>query len=401
MPDGSFDPVLLDEIKTLAASLKVAGDDVKKQAETTTIELRNLGKVTDETKESADKALIKQAELEARVREVEQKMIGVGPGSPAHAKSIGEQFVENPEVIEFLARRTRGVVKMSFKAITSVTTDADGSAGDLIRPQRVGGLIVPPMRRMTVRDLLTPGNTTSNAIEYVKETGFTNNAAVVAEGAQKPESTLKFDLVTTTVTTIAHWMHASKQVLDDAAQLRSHIDGRLRYGLAYVEELQLLSGSGSGGNLNGIYTQATAYSAPITLTSPTSIDTLRLAILQSALALYPVTGMVMNPSDWARIELTKTDDGAYLFANPQGIVGPTLWGRPVVETPAMAVDSFLVGAFRMGAQIFDREGADVMVSTEDRDNFIKNMVTILAEERLGLAVYRPEAFIKGDFGLVA
>jgi len=63
----------------------------------------------------------------------------------------------------------------------------------------------------------------------------------------------------------------------------------------------------------------------------------------------------------------------------------------------MTVDKFLTGAFKMGAQIFDREDANVEVSTEDSDNFRKNLVTIRAEERLGLAVYRPEAFIKGDF----
>ena len=146
--------------------------------------------------------------------------------------------------------------------------------------------------------------------------------------------------------------------------------------------------------------QATACSAPITPSAAgnlTKIDILRLAMLQASLAELPATGMAMHPSDWADIELTKTDDGAYLFANPQNVSQPRLWGLPVVATQAMTIDKFLVGAFRLGAQIFDREDANVEISTEDSDNFRKNLVTIRAEERLGLAVYRTEAFTKGDF----
>ena len=105
----------------------------------------------------------------------------------------------------------------------------------------------------------------------------------------------------------------------------------------------------------------------------------------------------MHPTDWASIELLKETSGAYLIGNPQGTLSPTLWGIPIVTTQAIAQDKFLTGAFRLGAQIFDRWDARVEISTEDDQNFRKNLVTILAEERLGLAVYRPEAFIKGDF----
>jgi HK97 family phage major capsid protein len=130
------------------------------------------------------------------------------------------------------------------------------------------------------------------------------------------------------------------------------------------------------------------------------IDTVRLAILQSEVAEFPNTGIVINTIDWGKIELTKDGEGRYIFANVQGNATPTLWGRPVVATNAMTIDKFLTGAFRLGAQVFDREDANVEVSTEDSDNFRKNLVTIRAEERLVLAVYRPQAFIYGDFGQV-
>jgi HK97 family phage major capsid protein len=391
------------EIEALAIDLKKAADDVKKIAETTEAELKNLGKVTGETKEAADKALIKHNELSARLDEIEQKMVR-GKDAPEKKKSLGEMVTDDEQVKALIASPTkRGRATVNVKAIiSSLTTVADGSAGDMIVPQRVDGVVTPAQRRMTIRDLLTPGRTSSNAIQYVKETGFTNAAATVSEtsGAAKPQSNIQFDLVNSAVTTIAHYVRATKQILDDVLQLQSYIDGRLRYGLMYVEEAQLLMGGGTGTDLNGIYTQATAYVAPIAPTmagNMTKIDIIRLALLQAYLAEYPATGIVLHPSDWADIELTKTDNGQYLFTNPQNGNEPRLWRLPVVDTQAMTLDNFLVGAFKLGAQIFDREDANVEISTEDQDNFIKNLVTIRAEERLALAVYRPESFVKGAF----
>lgn len=402
--DAAGVAVLEKQIGDLAVQLKTAADDVKKSAETTQTELKNLGKTTEETKKSADEALVKHNEMSARMTELEQKMTQLKQGGgPERAKSLGQMVTEDEAVKSFLDGSRKGRVSMHVKAIISAaTTVADGSAGDLIVPQRVAGIVATPQRRFTIRDLLTPGRTDKNAIQYVKETGFTNNAATVSEltGALKPQSDIQFDIVTSAVSTIAHWVLATKQILDDVPQLQSYIDGRLRYGLQFVEENQLLNGSGTGTDLNGIYTQATAYSAPIVPSAAgnlTKIDVIRLAILQAFLAEYPANGIVMHPSDWADIELTKTDEGAYLFANPQGGTEPRLWRLPVVETQAMTVDRFLTGAFNLGAQIFDREDANVEISTEDSDNFRKNLVTIRAEERLALAVYRPESFIKGTF----
>jgi len=400
---GAGVAALEKQMGDMAILLKDTADHVKKTAETAQTEMKNLGTLTEETKKSADEALIKHNEISARMTEIEQKMVK-GFDKPERRKSLGQVVTDSDEVKALMANATkRGRATVSVKAIISaLTTDADGSAGDLLIPQRVDGIVAPPTRRMTVRDLLTPGRTAGNAIQYVKETGWTNNAATVSEtsGAAKPQSDIKFDVVNTSVTTIAHWVKATKQILDDVPQLQSYVDGRLRYGLMYVEENQLLNGGGTGTDLNGIYTQASTYSAPISPTMAgnlTKIDVIRLAILQAALAEYPVTGIVMHPSDWTDIELTKTDTGTYLFTNPQNSTEPRLWRLPVVETQAMTLDRFLVGAFKLGAQIFDREDSNVEISTEDQDNFIKNLVTIRAEERLALAVYRPEAFVKGTY----
>jgi len=198
------------------------------------------------------------------------------------------------------------------------------------------------------------------------------------------------------VRTIAHYMKASRQILDDVPMLASMIDGRLRFGLQYVEEQELLFGDGTGQHLFGIVPQATAYAAAFTPSLPTAIDTLRLAALQATLALYPATGYVLHPTDWAKIELTKDTQGRYIVGDPQAQLMKRLWTLPVVDTQTMQAGKFLTGAFKMGAQIFDRMSIEVLVSTENEDDFVRNMITVRAEERLAIAVYRPTAFIYGN-----
>lgn len=377
-------------------------NQVKEIAEKALAEAAKGVGMTDDLKEKADESLLKMNSLTEQVAEIEQKLARGGGTKTTAEKSIGEQFVEDQGVKDWAqSSPSKGKADVRFKAtITSATTDTAGAAGAAVETTRLPGILALPQRRLTVRDLISPGRMDGNALEYVRETGFTNSAAPVAETAAKPESDLKFDLVTTSAKVIAHWMKASRQILDDFSQLRSIIDQRLLYGLAYVEEGQLLNGDGTGQNLHGIIPQATAYAAAFTPDAPTAIDTLRLAQLQAALAEYPATGHVMHPTDWARIELEKDTTGRYIIGNPQGMIGPTLWGLPVVATQAIAVDKFLTGAFRLGAQLFDRWDARVEAGFVN-DDFIKNLVTILAEERLALAVYRPEAFIYGDLGYVA
>ena len=322
-----------------------------------------------------------------------------GLGGIEAPKSMGEQFIES-EGFQSWAKRPSGSFGMDVK---NVITEGDSSAGDLIVPQRVPGIKTNPLRRMTIRDLIAWGRTTSNSVEYVRELVYTNNAAPVSENPSgtKPESNITFEADQAPVVTIAHWIHASKQVLADVPMLQSYIDGRLRAGLKLKEEDQLLNGSGVGLNIDGIYTQATAYSEP-TGANPqaeTLIDRLRLAMLQVALAEYSADGIVLHPTDWANVELTKTSDNAYLWANPRALAGPSLWGLPVVATTAMSQNTFLTGVFGGGVAVqgWDREDISLSIATQDDRDFVKNMLKLLVEERLALTVYRPTAFVKGNF----
>ncbi len=390
----------------LAAEIKAdhqrAFDKVKEVAEKALGEAKTAGGVAEKTKEAADEALIKMNGLAEQISTLEQKLARRPGDGDDRPKSLGEQFVEGEDFKSFVGSNPRsGKASMRIKADISTSTDnADGSVGAAIAPNRLPGIQALPRRRLTIRNLISPGRTDSPLIEYVQEIGFTNNAAPVTEGAKKPQSSVQLVDKQTSTKVIAHSMKVSKQALSDVSQLRSYIDTRLIYGLQLIEEAQILTGDGAGQNLHGIIPQATAYASPITVAGATSIDVMRLAMLQAVLAEYPATGHVMNPIDWAWIETLKDGQGRYIIGNPQGTVTPTLWGLPVVQTQAIAVDKFLTGAFEMGAQIFDQWSAAIEVGFEN-DDFTRNKITILAEERLASIVYRPEAFIYGDFGRVA
>lgn len=381
------------EIKQALEQIK---HEVKKES-VTAIELAQKGlDMAAEQKERVDKMLVKEGELTAQIQELEQKAARRTSESESAEKSLGDIFVGNDsfkkahESGDLRRKGGRVSVDIESKAILTANT------GAAIIADRQPGILPILQRPLTIRDRIAPGRTNSNLITYMRETVFTNNAAPVAEGARKPESTMTLAQSTAPIIKLAHFMKASTEIMDDFPALASLINERLTYGLKLVEENQLLNGSGVGNNLNGIYTQATAFVAPIVIASATPIDILRLALLQAELAYLPSDTIVLNPADVAAIELQKDSQGRYLIGNPQGSMAMSLWRRPIVETQAMAVDTFLVGAFRTAAQIFDRTTASIAIATENESDFVENLITVLIEERLGLVVSRPQAFVKGD-----
>lgn len=387
------------ELKAVMKALDDRDAEIKSFAEKASAEIKEFGKIQEETKSVLEGLVKSGLTLQDRLQEVEQKLARrFSANDPVDAKSIGEQLSES-EDFAALAKKGRGVARLPVKAVTNITsaTTGTGGVGAAIEPTRVPGIVQGPDRPFTIRDLIMPGRTNSNAIEFVQESGFQNMAGMVAEGAAKPQSDLSFELVTTNVRTIAHWFRASKQVLADIPLLQSYINGRAIYGLKYKEEEQLLAGDGTGQNLLGLIPQATAFNDALRAAGDTKIDTLRRAILQVRIAEYRASAIALNPIDWADIELQKDENGSYIWVNVQEGGVQRMWKLPVVDSNSVPEGEFLVGALNMAAQVFDREDAAVEVSTEDGDNFTKNMVTIRAEERLALAVYRPESFVHGPF----
>lgn len=331
------------------------------------------------------------------------------------AKSLGQMFVDSPEFkaldsgknganmpSPFQLNRADVAGMWSTKDIYSALPSGNpGSFGSVQRDP----MVLPPMRTRRVRDLFPSRTTTAAVIEYFRMTGFTNNAASVAERdggsfAAKPQSSFSFVGEQAPVRTLAHWEAAHRNVLADEPQLRSIIDNELLYGLRLQEDSQILTGNGSGENLRGILetTGIQTYDWSAGLVGDNKADAIRRAATLSFLAYYEPTGVVLHPNDWEDIELSKDDNGQYLVAVSVAMGGePKLWRIPVVDTPAMTEGTALVGAFGTGAQLYDREQASIRISEQHADFFVRNAIVVLAEQRLALAVKRPEAFVAVSF----
>lgn len=341
-------------------------------------------------------------ELEARMREVEQKMArrpGVGGDIGGYEqKTLGSGLISSDQYDGFIKSGARGhcrfVLEMERKTISSLADSGGAMAPSDYRRE----VVLRPQIRLTVRDLLSQAITNSNLVQVPRELLFTNNAAVVPELAQKPWSDLTFELLEVPVRTIAHLMAASRQILDDAPQLRDTVDTKLRYGLGIEEERQLLLGAGVGDSIHGLMLQATDYDATANAAGDTAVDTIRRAISQVETASQiPVDAVVLNSTDWSNMLGLKDASNGYLSGGPFGTTEPMLWGRRVVATPVMPSGEFLVGAFRQAATIYDRMTVEVLLSSEHADFFARNMIAIRAEERLALVVTKPWALCQGAY----
>jgi len=353
--------------------------------------------------------------LEDSISKMEAAMLAPGAAQTKGDEFVtpGSQLIKDKDFLEWKEtgfRATKGnsgrqfAIKGGFFPIVDPWGEKAtlATSGVSTATQRQAGIIQLPRQELRIRDIMAVRQlTTGNTVDYLKQNVFTNVASPQVEASAKHESEISYTTATATVRTLAHFINVTRQALDDVPGLRADIDSLLMYGLKLVEERQILTGSGTGQNLNGVITQATAYATgTYNVSGDTRLDKLRHMILQCRLALFPCDGIVLNPTDMHTIELIKdqaSNVGMYVIGNPRtGVEMTTLWGKPVVESDAITAGQALVGAFRTGAELFDRMQAMVDISFEHASNFTENKATILAEERLALAVKRANSFIYGQ-----
>ncbi|SFR40529.1 phage major capsid protein, HK97 family [Yoonia tamlensis] len=413
-PDGLLQAPRADaggvsaQLTEVGASIKALREDVMPKAEEA-LKLAAKGeKLTDELKASIDKVLAdynaasgEQKKLQGQIEALEtanldlaQAIAGSGRGKSDRV-SAGREMAESDAFKAHIAGGAQGQFKYDPKAaITSVS----GDAGGLIWSERDKTPVNLPRRQLFIRNLLNVVPTGSNAVDYSKQVLRTNNAAMTAEGAALPESDYGWEIAQASVKKIGHHINVSEEALADSDQLAGEIDGELAYGTDLAEEAQTLSGDGTGQNLSGLITEATAFSAAAGLPNTDRIERLRLAILQVTLADYAADGIVLNPTDWAAIELMReTAGGAFLFGVPGTAASPALWRLPVVESNTMTAGEWLVGSMYMAAKLYDRQQNEILISTEHDQNFVTGMVTVKSTKRLALAVTRPTSLVTGDF----
>lgn len=392
------------DIKELKGHFDQASTEMKALVERQSEEIKKYGETTADTAkeikatgERIDSVIADIKGYNDRLEAMEKKANHLGFGAQAQVqKSIGQQFVDSEELKFAKERGLKSVNPVTMQGM--FRKDITTATGPAPQAMRLPEFYAPTGDRTAhIRNFLNVSSTQSNAIEYFVET-FTNNAAIQAtELSAKAKSDLAYDLVNSPVQTIAHYVISSRQILDDAAMLRNQIDNRLTYGLALKEDQQLLYGTGTSGEIEGLMVNASVQDAGGVATGDNLVDHIRKAIALAATSEYLANGIILNPTDFANIELLKGDDGHYIWANVPNGGEPRLWRIPVYESTAMTEGEFLLGNWNLGATLFDREQATVRVAEQHADLFIKNGVVVLGEERVALAVYRPEAFVKGVF----
>jgi HK97 family phage major capsid protein len=378
---------ILKALDGIEAKLKAFSDKADGEAQT-------VGKISADTKTALDAIGTQQRELADRLTSMEQK--ATAKPEDKGVSSWGEQFIKNARYADF-AGGNLNKLRVELKN-TLVGSDTN------VAPQRNGGIVGGAVLPFSMEALLPSTTTSSNAIEFTKEASFTNSAAETAEGGAKPESALTWSLVNMPVSTVAHWIKISKQLAADAPALAAYVNTRMRYGVNQKVDTQLVVGDGTAPNISGTYDSgnftAHGYSnAAITAISSTfkKLVLIRKVIADLYAAGYPADAIVLNPADWAtiEIELFTTAAGQTLFSiNSAGQA--FLFGLPVIQAIGMAADTFQVGRFSEAYMLYNREGVVVEMSDSDSDNFTKNLITLRAERRLALATEKPAAVRGGD-----
>jgi len=385
----------------LESAIEKANSKLEDAITKATNQAAEAGSASAEAKSAVEALAEKASEAVDRIVALEQRDEMVDESAP---DSIGTQFAKSEAVAAMVeGRQSRARIDTKTAIINTYPAS---SVQPLVQGDRSMSIHATPNRRLTLRDILPVMPTSSNLVEFTREGTYTNNAGpqrdsasplAAIENVTKPESAITFTLQTTPVVTLAHFIPLSKQVMGDAPQLESYINGRLMYGLKLYEETSLLRGSGTGGNINGIQTQATTY----TVESPeltNEIDIIRDVITQAQVAEYSPNFIVLNPADWDSIQRRKvsSSDDRYVYGDPnQSWLATPLWGLTPIVTNSQNSGTFLIGDTN-GCMVFDREQASVEASYENNDNFTTNMVDLRAEERLALAVFRTEAFYTGS-----
>lgn len=378
---------ILKALDGIEAKLKAFSDKADGEAKT-------VGQISADTKTALDAIGTQQRELADRLNSIEQK--ATAQPEQKGVSSWGEQFIKSANYGAFAG----GNLNKLRVEVKNTLTGSDTN----VAPQRNAGIVGGAFLPFAMEALLPSTTTSSNAIEFTKEASFTNSAAEAEEGAQKAESALTWSLVNMPVSTVAHWIKISKQLAADAPALAAYVNTRMRYGVNQKVDTQLVVGDGTAPNISGTYDTgnftAHGYSNAVIAAISTTFKKLvliRKVIADLYAAGYPADAIVLNPADWAtiEIELFTTAAGQTLYSvNDAGQA--RLFGLPVIQAIGMAADTFQVGRFSEAYMIYNREGVVVEMSDSDGDNFQKNLITLRAERRLALATEKPAAVRGGD-----
>jgi len=339
--------------------------------------------------------------------------------SESRKVSLGRQFVDSESYQELLKSGRLKSEHASFKvdpvtfAAGDLVDPGTGGAQDgLVLPQFLPGILPLPQRPLTIRELFGEGTTESDTISYAAQVSFESASAPVAKSLDasgtnaatgvKPQSSFTWERRTSPVETMATFMATTRQGLADAGQMQSIIDNQGRMMLQMLEEDQMIDGTGTVPALKGLLHTNGVQTLDLTgLAEAAQLDGIRVArrLIKTGLSRLSADAIVLNPSDSEAFDLMKDLNGQYRGGNPVGNFNydQPLWGLRRVESEAVAEGTGIVGAFKAGASVLERQGITVYSTDSHADFFVKNLIAILFEERFGFPVFYPSAFVAITF----
>jgi HK97 family phage major capsid protein len=367
----------------------LAKQEVKLQAAIEKFEgqLKEKGTVDTEVKGEVRELSDKFKELQSSMIDMAQKQTSA-QGEVAH-KSAAEEFVASQQYKDLVSGNTQ---RARIEVKNTVT-----STGNTVFPDQRPGVIPGSFQPLSVRQILRTIPVTSNMVNSLREASFTNSAAEVSQGAAKNESDATFEQYNVPITTVAHWLKISNQLLADAPAVVAYIETRLRDGLAQRVEAQLINGNGTSPNLSG-FTDSGNFTAYTATSDDLLVDAInRIKYTMWASGNMPDT-VIVNPADWGAMERTRegSNSGTYLYGTPGMNAGMNPFGLNVVLSHYLAAGKVIVGRMSDAAVLYARSGAVVEMGYVGND-FTNNLITIRAEERLGLGCDRPAGIYYGDF----
>lgn len=355
-------------------------------------QLKENGKVAAEARDEVKTLAQQYAEMNAAITALGQKLSSGPAAAEPSLLSAGEEVVRS-EKFKALQAGNLDKIRIEVKNTLHGTTTTT-------MPTQMSGFIPGVFEPLTVSAILRKVPVTSNAVNSLREASWTNAAAEVSEGGTKAESTLTFEQYNVSISTIAHWIKVSEQLMADAPAIQAYIDGRLRDGLAQRLDFQLIRGNGTAPALSG-FTDSGNYTAY----TPASGDLLVDAVNRAKYALwakgYVPDAVILNPADWGAMERTREYAGsgyagAYMAGTPGQALSMSPFGLRVVLSNHVTDGEMILGAFNTAAVLYTRQGATVEIGRSGTD-FVQNLYTIRAEMRCGLGVEQPNAILYGDF----
>jgi HK97 family phage major capsid protein len=359
------------------------------------------GEVDALAKEYNDRTAAMQKQLDEMDIAYQKKSIV--NGTKSFGAALNDELLNSKSFKAFTSGESNKA-SLRMKAVLSTTANA---SGEVIPADGIPGIKYDPTRMTRVRDLLARGTTTSDTIRYVKENSFTNAAAMRVEASAYGSSEFILTYSDAPVRSLGSTITLTKEMLGDVPQLNSYISARLPQKVLNVEDTQLLFGAGTGVNLQGLMTSGggTVFNETSTgafyqffgadqSANVNEYDVIVAAINQATLLEYAPTAIFVNPTDYHKMILRKATDSQYVVELQS--MG-TIAGVPIIKNTAVTADKFIVGDFQYGAQMFLRDDLTIEFSDQNSDNFEKDLITVKASERIALPIYRPNAFVWGDF----